>query len=411
MTGGGSETVQSNQPPQYIQDQHRTNLDIGNILGDRPYQPYTGPRIADWTADQTSAFNTMRGTAGAWGTNLGAADKATLGVMQAPTTTITAPRSTATPIAGQWGNLSQDQRNQVARMFGYQGEASGGNFARYLDADPTKRAAFDRQMQAGQFEGMPAPTMDRSSVRDVTAGKFTDADLSAYMNPYTSEVINTSLADLSRQNDQVNAATRARAAAAGAFGGSRAALMETENNRNYLDTAARTAAGLRQQGFNTAQQAIAADQNRALQAAGMNQGMDYQVGALGMDMAKFDASQQLQAALANQNAGLQGRNQQLSAAQQLAGLGQLRTNLGFGDAAALLGIGQQQQGMNQANLDLAYQDFLRQQGYPVDQLQLRNGLLAGPVGSTTTSSTSTDNTGQVVGSGMMAAATIAAAFM
>jgi hypothetical protein len=83
----------------------------------------------------------------------------------------------------------------------------------------------------------------------------------------------------------------------------------------------------------------------------------------------------------------------------------------FGNAQALAGIGQQQQGMNQSNLDLAYSDYMRQLGYPMDQLQVRNGLLSGPVGSTSTSSTNTDNTGQMVGSGMMAAATMAAAFM
>jgi hypothetical protein len=66
--------------------------------------------------------------------------------------------------------------------------------------------------------------------------------------------------------------------------------------------------------------------------------------------------------------------------------------------------------MNQSNLDLAYSDYMRQLGYPMDQLQVRNGLLSGPVGSTSTSNTSTDNSGQIAGSIMMAAATAAAAY-
>lgn len=406
MSGGGGTTTQSNAPPQYVQDQHQANLNIGNILADRPYQPYTGPRIADWTADQKAGFDATRGVAGAWQPAVNAATASVAGMLAAPAPTRTV---SARSVFDQWHaanpNASDEQIRAFTRGLGYTGEFGQGGALKWLDENTVAQGT--PQMQAA--------TMDRGAVRDVSAQKFTDADLGAYMNPYTSQVIDTTLADLSRQNDQVNAATRARAAAAGAFGGSRAALMETENNRNYFDKVGQTTANLRNQAFLNAQNAIATDQNRALQAAGMNQNMDFSVGSLNtgnqqqanatnagiqVDLGKFDAQQALAA-----NA------QRLAASQQLAGLGQLGQQLGGIDAAALLGIGQQQQGMNQANLDLAYQDFLRQQGYPVDQLQLRNGLLSGPIGSTTTSNTSTDNTGQLVGSGIGAAATIAAAFM
>ena len=45
--------------------------------------------------------------------------------------------------------------------------------------------------------------------------------------------------------------------------------------------------------------------------------------------------------------------------------------------AALQGIGAQQRGMQQASLDMGYQDFLRQQGFTRDQLGFLGGLLRG----------------------------------
>jgi len=62
------------------------------------------------------------------------------------------------------------------------------------------------------------------------------------------------------------------------------------------------------------------------------------------------------------------RNMQLGGAQQLAGLGQMQQQLGLAGAGALGGVGQQQQGQAQRNLDTAYEDFLRQQNYPQEQI-------------------------------------------
>tara|TARA_Y100001973_G_scaffold12608_1_gene17501 strand:+ start:2422 stop:2754 length:333 start_codon:yes stop_codon:yes gene_type:complete len=45
--------------------------------------------------------------------------------------------------------------------------------------------------------------------------------------------------------------------------------------------------------------------------------------------------------------------------------------------AALQGIGAQQRGMQQASLDMGYQDFLRQQGFSRDQLGFLSSLLRG----------------------------------
>jgi hypothetical protein len=45
------------------------------------------------------------------------------------------------------------------------------------------------------------------------------------------------------------------------------------------------------------------------------------------------------------------------------------------DAAALGNIGTQKQGMNQQNMNLAYQDFMEQQNYPWQQLDKWSSVL------------------------------------
>jgi hypothetical protein len=69
-----------------------------------------------------------------------------------------------------------------------------------------------------------------------------------------------------------------------------------------------------------------------------------------------------------------------------AGLGQKEQSLGLQSAAALEAVGAQQQGQEQKNLDLAYQDFQRQTQYPKEQIRFLNEMVRGlPSGGGTTS--------------------------
>lgn len=174
---------------------------------------------------------------------------------------------------------------------------------------------------AGPASLMQAAQLGRGSIRDVAAKDFLSRDINAYMNPYIGTVVNNALSDLSRQNDIVNNTTNAKAAAAGAFGGSRQAVANTLNNENFLRESGNLSGNLRNQGYNTAAQLIGQDNDRDLQAQGMNQNMDWNVGSL-------NANNQQAASLANinaannmnqYNAGLQQTaNQQTAAAHNLA---------------------------------------------------------------------------------------------
>ena len=89
---------------------------------------------------------------------------------------------------------------------------------------------------------------------DGTAKSFDPNAYKAYMDPYTQEVIDTQYADINRQADMDRNRIRDGAIGAGAFGGSRGALQQSELTRNTADQQARTGAALRSQGYGAAQQ-------------------------------------------------------------------------------------------------------------------------------------------------------------
>ena len=61
------------------------------------------------------------------------------------------------------------------------------------------------------------------------------ADIGAYQSPYQQQVIDQSMADIQRQADIARQQAQSRAIGAGAFGGSRSALLESESQRPYIE--------------------------------------------------------------------------------------------------------------------------------------------------------------------------------
>ena len=174
-------------------------------------------------------------------------------------------------------------------------------------------------------------------------GSLLGADIGAYQSPYTQQVIEQSMADIQRQADIARGQAQSRAIGAGAFGGSRSALLESESQRPYIEQQARTAAGLRQAGFEQAQRAAESDIARQQQ------------------MAMFAPELELRAR--QQQAGLLGG----VGAEQMARLGQLGQ------------IGRQQQQLQQMGLQIPYQEFERALAYGPQQLSL---LALGQTGQT-----------------------------
>lgn len=105
---------------------------------------------------------------------------------------------------------------------------------------------------------------------DVTAGQLSETNLDPYMNPWTSSVIDASLADIERARQGAISQGQGSATMAGAYGGSRHGVADSLTNESALRTAASTAANLRSQGFTNAQGAALTDIGNRLNAQQFN---------------------------------------------------------------------------------------------------------------------------------------------
>lgn len=195
--------------------------------------------------------------------------------------------------------------------------------ATVFGATPTNPMEQASQAQRGALAGTVASGM-------TPIGTVAGTSLTPYANPYTTDVIKQSMADLERQRLMQQNAIGAQASAAGAFGGSRQGVAEALTNEAFARQGGQLAANLRQQGFTNAQQMAQQDiQNRLAQAQLGMQGAA-QLGALGGQ--SFGYGQQIQSGLSQQGQMQQALQQALidAAKAQYAGYtGAPATSLGY----------------------------------------------------------------------------------
>ena len=280
-------------------------------------------------------------------------------------------------------------------------QATRGLFESGMGYDPTKALqglAQQRRPEVGQ------------------AASLLGQDIGAYQSPYQQQVIDLAMGDIQRQADIARGGAQDRAIRAGAFGGSRSALLESESQRPYAEQMARTAAGLRQSGFEQAQAAAQADlarqqqlgifgagqeQQRALQQAQLGQ----QAGIFGAELGQQRRMQQAQLQQQRQLGGLDiaGRaalaqpSLEMQARQQRAGLlgglqGQQIQQLGL-----LGGAGAQQQALQQRAIDAQRGEFQRALGYPQQQISLLQAGMGTPLITTTQTGKQSTGLGDVLG--------------
>jgi hypothetical protein len=269
--------------------------------------------------------------------------------------------------------------------------------------------AMDTQYTPGQFGMMQArgPSLQQYQMgpaQQVGTQDYTGQNVSQYMNPYMQNVVDIQQREAQRQADVAGTQRGAQAARSGAFGGSRAGLMEAEAARNLALQKGDIQAQGQNAAFQNAQQQFNTQQQRDLQAQLANQGMGFNVGQQNLNamlgVQQLGAGQNLQAQLANQQAfqqaqqareqsrqygaglGMQGLQTGLQAAGQLGQLGGQQFAQGL-DINKLQGTyGAQQQALEQQGLSQSYQDFLNQQNYPYKQLGFMSDILRGtPTGS------------------------------
>jgi hypothetical protein len=160
---------------------------------------------------------------------------------------------------------------------------------------------------------------------------------SAFMSPYMQNVVDLQKQEAIRDYQKAMPGLQAQAVRQGAFGGSRSAIQQAEASR-------------------------ALGQNLA------------QIQATGTQSAYDQAMKNMQF---GSNLGLQGLQTGLQGATALGGLGQQQFQQGVDLNKLQQAAGATQQTAQQQKLDLAQQDFLKQQNYPYQQLAFMSDMLRG----------------------------------
>lgn len=217
-----------------------------------------------------------------------------------------------------------------------------------------KQAAFAYQPylnQAGQtFDqvGQGSALNAASPYLNAAAQRSVD-QIGDYMNPYTNQVVDR-IGQLSQRQlkENVMPAIQQQFIAGGSFGGSRSGEALGRATRDLQESTLAQQSQALQQGYAQAGQMASADQNRMAQLG------------------------QLTGALSSQDL-----NRQLQLGMQYGDLAKQAQGMGLTGAAALEGIGGQQQAQAQRNLDILYEDFLRQRDYPRENIAFLNQAIRG----------------------------------
>ena len=196
--------------------------------------------------------------------------------------------------------------------------------------------------------------------------------MQGYMSPYMQNVIDYQKSQALRDYNIAKPMRARQAAGAGAFGGSRQAIMEAEAERSLGSQLQGIAATGSQKAFEDAQR-----------------------------QQQFGATLGLQ----GQQAGLQGLGQFGQMASQLGQLGGAR----LGAQRDIIGMqsqmGKEQQALEQAKINQAIQDYATQQQYPLMQLGFMSNMLRGlPMQATTTQTYQAQPSGINQGLGLLAGA-------
>jgi hypothetical protein len=296
-------------------------------LSEEAYTPYGGQRVTGESGDLSSAQGMIRGIAGQPAPGLAEA-QGTMGGLGA--------------LAGQ---LGQQQPGQ----FGVTG--------------------------VDQFQYDPARQFDTGTAMQ-------------YMDPFMQTVVGRQQDDAMEQFGRMQAGRDASAVQAGAFGGSRQAVQqgiaEEALGRQLGDiqaTGSQRAFEQAQQQFERDRAAGMTTEQRRAEELGRVQGLDVSEQARVQGATADEAMRQ-------REFQLQSMGFTADMAREVANLSE-RARQGDIQAAQLLeaqGLGEMAR--DQARLDVGYQDFLRQQQFPAEQLGMYSSILRGlPVAAAGTETT------------------------
>lgn len=197
---------------------------------------------------------------------------------------------------------------------------------------------------------------------------FSASAVSQYQNPYTQQVVDSTMAQMQNMDAQQQQQLKGNAVSSGAFGGDRAGVASAALSGQQDLANNSTIAGLYGQGYNQA-------------------------------LGEFNTQQQTQLSADQANKYLQAQG-----AYGLGNLGNETMSTGLQGANAQLTTGGLQQALAQSQLNVPYQQFLQQQAYPFQTSQwlanISEGIGSNSGGTSSTTAPAPSTTSQALGAGM-----------
>lgn len=328
-------TTYTSNIPEYAQAPFERAVKQAEALANQPYQPYQGERTAQFSPLQLQAFQAAQNQqVSPWlGQAAGITQQASLlGLNQQ----YNPSQFYAQQV--QPGQIGAQQVN--AGQFGF--ERVGGGPQVLADRIAAGQMGFERvgggpQVQADRISGGQIGFERVGAGQVGTQGFTAPGAAEAYMSPYMQNVVNVQQREAQRQADIARTQRGAQAVGAGAFGGSRQAIMEAEAARNLAQQKGDIQSQGLQSAYQQAQSMFTSDQARALQAQQANQQAMMQAQQAnqqaGLTTGQVGLQSYMQAQQANQQAAMQAAlaNQQeaqrAALANQQAGLTTGQTNL------------------------------------------------------------------------------------
>ena len=174
------------------------------------------------------------------------------------------------------GNLSEWVGDYATTAVGQGAAAADRPYEAYKGAT----TAGPSNLQQQQFAGISSLATTGVSPTQFTTGTFDVNAANKYMNPYIQAALDPQLKEMQRQADIQRVQDAGRLVGAGAYGGSRQAIMESEGRRNLMDKQSQAIGSGYATAYDKAMQQYNSDMNRGLQTEQAQQGAN-------MDSANF----------------------------------------------------------------------------------------------------------------------------
>lgn len=374
-------TTTTTNLPDWIQPYYDKLADASQVEALKGYQEYGGPRIQGYggfvSPEQAAqspemaaqmGYQQMGLGSGPWQQEQGSqALQSGLGQMQGQ--------------LNQAGGYGQQDYGNISGVAGqYMGMGLGG----------AGKAAATGQQYADQFGGIGTQFQNI----DTGAQSQLDADMGAYANPYTQQVTDIAARQAMDFGKQQKSELGGQAGAAGAFGGYRHGLQESNIDKGVRQEVSDIRTRGLESAFNQATSAFQGDRAAGQMANTQRmQALQGGLGAVGQGLGAQQYGQGFgQKALGAQastmgqasqlrNQGFQnmmsGIGQYGSMGQGLAGLGEQEQQMAQSRLAQMEASGTRNRALRQAGLDQGYQDFRNEQDWGKNQQSWFSSILGG----------------------------------